>query len=84
MQGPLYDIEHVRPTDEEKAEGARWLEGADHNDLPWKLRILSRDSGEELAALPLPAPPARDGLSLTRNGRVLVVLENGQLMCFGE
>jgi outer membrane protein assembly factor BamB len=38
--------------------------------------------GKPLWTQPLPAPPVTWGLALARDGRLLVTLENGEVVCF--
>lgn len=49
----------------------------------WRLVGRSREGGNELWSLPLPAPPVRWGICVDRAGRLLVTLRNGLLLCFG-
>jgi outer membrane protein assembly factor BamB len=50
---------------------------------PKELVARELQQGQVLWTQPLPAPPAPWGLAVDRNGRVLIALENGQVLCFG-
>ena len=45
---------------------------------------LNLDSGTQLWSEALPAAPVPWGLAVDRDGRVVVALEDGQVMCFGQ
>jgi outer membrane protein assembly factor BamB len=47
------------------------------------IRALDLDGGEELWSHPLPASPVPWGLAVDRNGRAVVTLEDGRVLCFG-
>ncbi len=47
-----------------------------------EVQAIGLSDGKPLWTQPLPAPPVSWGLALTRDGRVLVTLENGDVMCF--
>jgi len=49
-----------------------------------ELLALSIENGQPLWTQPLPAAPVAWGLAVDREGRVLVTLEGGQVLCFGE
>jgi len=44
---------------------------------------LSLADGGVLWSQPLPAPPVEWGVAVDRDGRVVVTLEDGQVLCFG-
>jgi len=44
---------------------------------------LNLADGEVLWSQPLPAPPVTWGVAVDRDGRVVVTLEDGQVLCFG-
>jgi len=46
-----------------------------------EVRAIGLNDGRQLWIHPLPAPPVPWGLALTRDGRVLVALEDGAVMC---
>lgn len=46
------------------------------------LVALDLESGETLWSRPLPAPPGRWAVALDQEGRVIVTLTNGQVLCF--
>jgi outer membrane protein assembly factor BamB len=48
------------------------------------LAALDIRSGKVLWKNPLPAGPVRWGVAIDRNGRVLVSLRDGRVLCFGE
>ena len=50
----------------------------------WLLFAVKPQSKQELWSQPLPAEPVRWGIALDAQGRVVVSLRNGQLVCFGE
>ena len=49
-------------------------------------KLLLRKPGSDTAAWshPLPAEPVRWGMAVDAQGRVVVALRNGQVVCFGE
>jgi len=49
-----------------------------------RLTALDLSNGKPLWSHPLPAAPLTWGLALDRQGRALVSLKNGQLLCFGS
>jgi outer membrane protein assembly factor BamB len=48
-----------------------------------RLLAVSMKTGEELAAWPLPAPPAFEGIAVA-SGRLYVGTQDGRLLCFGR
>jgi outer membrane protein assembly factor BamB len=46
-----------------------------------EVQAVGLSDGQPLWTQPLPAPPVPWGLALTRDGRVLVTLENGDMVC---
>jgi len=44
---------------------------------------LNLANGQVLWSRPLPAPPVTWGVAVDRDGRVVVTLEDGQVLCFG-
>jgi outer membrane protein assembly factor BamB len=48
-----------------------------------ELWVLSAADGKKLAAYPLPAAPACDGIAVA-NGRIYVSLTDGRVVCFGK
>ncbi|MEK7684472.1 MAG: PQQ-binding-like beta-propeller repeat protein [Verrucomicrobiota bacterium] len=48
-----------------------------------ELVALDLKDGKKLWAQPLPASPVLFGLAVDREGRVIVTLENGEVLCFG-
>lgn len=49
----------------------------------WKLAARDLQDGTVLWEIGLPAQPARDGLCIDRNGRVLVSFDDGSVRCYG-
>jgi outer membrane protein assembly factor BamB len=49
-----------------------------------ELVALDLTDGHRLWAEPLPAPAVDWGLAVDREGRVIVTLEDGQVVCFAE
>lgn len=49
-----------------------------------ELACLNLEDGKTLWSQPLPASPVPWGLAVDRNGRLIVPLENGQVLCFGQ
>ncbi len=49
-----------------------------------KLVALSLENGEELWSQPLPAAPITWGVAVDCDGRVIVTLEDGRVVCFGR
>jgi outer membrane protein assembly factor BamB len=45
---------------------------------------LNLEDGKLLWSQPLPAPAVTWGLAIDRDGRVIVTLEDGQVVCFGQ
>ncbi|MBI4657406.1 MAG: PQQ-binding-like beta-propeller repeat protein [Verrucomicrobia bacterium] len=50
---------------------------------PSEIAALSLENGRPLWAQALPGTPVPWGLAVDRNGRVIVTLEGGQVLCFG-
>ncbi|GMV82453.1 MAG: hypothetical protein AMXMBFR7_36370 [Planctomycetota bacterium] len=50
----------------------------------WRLAALNREDGKELWSLTVPSEPVFDGLTIDRNGRILVALANGTIVCYGQ
>jgi len=48
-----------------------------------KVAAVSLNGGEVLWSQPLPFVPVSWGLAVNRNGKIIVVLENGNVLCFG-
>jgi outer membrane protein assembly factor BamB len=44
---------------------------------------LSLEDGSVMWSQPVPAAPATWGLAIDRDGRVIVTLEDGKVLCFG-
>jgi len=60
-------------------------QGAKPQDRPlWQLVAQSTQDDKELWRQALPAEPVRWGTAVDAQGRTLVSLRNGQLLCFGE
>ncbi len=51
--------------------------------LDREIQAIDLRDGKVLWTQPLPCPPVPWGLALTRASRVLVTLENGEVICFG-
>ena len=51
---------------------------------PKSVSAYNLKDGSQLWTHPLPVPPVLWGLCVNRDGRVLVTLENGTVVCFGE
>ena len=49
-----------------------------------ELTAYALSDGRVLWTQRLPAPPVPWGLALARDGRVIVTLENGTVLCFGQ
>ena len=49
-----------------------------------ELVAFDLEDGKELWTQPLPAPPVPWGLAVNRDGRVIVTLESGKVLCFGS
>lgn len=50
---------------------------------PGELAALSLEDGRVLWKQPLPAAPVAWGLAVNREGKVIVTLEGGRVLCFG-
>jgi hypothetical protein len=48
-----------------------------------ELAAYDLQDGKVLWTQPLPAPPVPWGLAVNRDGRMIVTLEGGQVVCFG-
>ena len=53
-------------------------------DAPWKLVAQRLDGAERLWEQPLPAQPLRWGVAVDAQGRIIVVLRNATVLCFGK
>ena len=53
----------------------------DNQDDSAFLAAIDNESGKDLWFAPLSAPPVKGGATLGHDGRIYVVLENGQLIC---
>lgn len=53
----------------------------DNQDDSAFLAAIDNESGKHLWFAPLSAPPVKGGATLGHDGRIYVVLENGQLIC---
>jgi len=49
-----------------------------------RLTALNLEDGKPLWTKPLPAKPVSWGMAVDRNGRIILTLENGQILCFGS
>ena len=49
-----------------------------------KVVVLDLQTGNVLWSKPLPAAPVSHGLAVDGQGRIVVTLQDGQIMCFGE
>ena len=55
------------------------------NCLPfWQLMILDRKDGSVMSRTRLPSEPIPGALAITRNGSILVTLQDGGLVCYGK
>lgn len=52
--------------------------------LPYKLSAYSRTDGAVLWTLPLPGQPLMDGVSITRDGNIIVQMLDGSVLCVGR
>lgn len=50
----------------------------------WRLVARSLDESRELWSHPLPGEPVRYGMAVDARGRVLVTLQNGEVLAFGQ
>ena len=54
-----------------------------HRNSRWTLRALEPDNGKLLWEQRLPSPALPGGLLVDRQGKVIVVMENGSVACYG-
>ncbi len=54
-----------------------------HRNSRWTLRALEPDNGKVLWEQRLPSPALPGGLLVDRQGKVIVVMENGSVACYG-
>jgi ABC-type uncharacterized transport system permease subunit len=59
------------------------LKPRDGSDRPWILAAKDTSDGKPLWSQPLPAEPVRWAIAVDAQGRVVVALRNGQVLCFG-
>ena len=52
--------------------------------LPYKISAYNRTDGTVLWTLPLPGQPLMDGLSITRDGNIIVQMLDGSVLCVGK
>jgi len=50
----------------------------------WRLCLLNRTNGDTLANVELPSHPVRGGIAVNREGDVIVALQSGAILCYGE
>jgi outer membrane protein assembly factor BamB len=50
----------------------------------WNVIAMSRETGEELWKVKLPAEPLYNAISIDRNGRIIVVCAGGVVVCLGH
>jgi len=50
----------------------------------WTLAAHDRATGAETWSVPLPGRPVADGLCIARDGRLLISLADGSLICYGQ
>ncbi len=48
----------------------------------WKVIAINRTEGDEIWSIDLPSEPLYNGISLTRDGAILVVLRSGEVLCY--
>jgi len=56
--------------------------GSQNSGASFALAAFDVDHGQPRWIQPLPSPPAKWGLAVDRDGRILVTLECGSLLCF--
>jgi outer membrane protein assembly factor BamB len=54
-----------------------------HRGAPYKLRAFNRADGEQLWQVELPEAPIYNGLAVSDDGRAIVVLSDGSVLCVG-
>ena len=64
------------------AEGVKLAKGSDKPG-GWQLSALSLDDGKPLWQTPLPSEPVTNVMSVDRDGRILIGLRNGNVVCYG-
>jgi outer membrane protein assembly factor BamB len=64
-----------------KAQIPRW--GAMPPASSWHLSALERQDGKERWRVDLPSKPMRGGLAVDRDGRILVMFDDGSVGCYG-
>jgi outer membrane protein assembly factor BamB len=79
------DVPGLTPLWTQETRGGRALAvGQNAAVVATEAELLAFDlrDGKPLWTQPLPAPPVSWGLALTRDGQLLVTLENGEVVCF--
>ena len=82
---PVYDKSTQWADPIVTATNARLLcrRGNDADRSAWSLVARNPAGGADLWEQPLPAEPVRWGVAVDAHGRIVVVLRNGQVLCFG-
>ena len=56
----------------------------DASNTGWAVVLLNPKTGKMLSQHPLPSRPLSGGLLVDRNGRIVVALDNGKIVCLGK
>jgi outer membrane protein assembly factor BamB len=61
-----------------------YVQGKGKKDPAWRLVARGTKDGRPLWEVPLPGEPVRWGVAVDAEGRVVVALRNGHIVCFGK
>ena len=65
------------------AEGGKAVKGSGDQSRGWQLSALSLADGKPRWQTPVPSEPVTNAMSVDRDGRILLGLRNGNVVCYG-
>ena len=77
-------IDSLAVTDGAVLAAGRLAPGASDRGGSFVVAALDPASGKPMWSVPLPGETTSWGLAVTRNGRIVVTLEDGRVLCFGS
>jgi outer membrane protein assembly factor BamB len=84
-EAPVYDksVKWETPVVTAKNAQVSFIEQKDEKGAAWSLVARDPAGGAERWSQPLPDAPVRWGIAVDAQGRILVTLRSGKVMCFG-